>query len=130
VDADTGGNNAQNYRDQDENARVLAQFRRNEIDVIINIRMLTEGTDVPDVQTVFLTRQTTSAILLTQMVGRALRGPKFGGTKEAYIVPFIDDWRQIINWASFDLVDGGTETGSQKKAGQQALQMISVNRVI
>ena len=41
--------------------------------------MLTEGTDVPDVDTVFLTRQTTSKILLTQMIGRALRGPKFGG---------------------------------------------------
>jgi superfamily II DNA or RNA helicase len=103
VDADLGSVDARNQRDQDENARVLAQFRRNEIDVLINIRMLIEGTDVPDVQTVFLTRQKTSPILLTQMIGRALRGPKFGGTKDAYIVPFIDDWRQTINWATFDL---------------------------
>ena len=41
--------------------------------MLINVRMLTEGTDVPDLQTVFLTRQTTSQILMTQMVGRAMR---------------------------------------------------------
>ncbi len=64
--------------------------------------MLTEGTDVPNAQTVFLSRQTTSRILLTQMIGRALRGPKFGGTEKAYIVAFIDDWKQHINWARWD----------------------------
>jgi superfamily II DNA or RNA helicase len=51
---------------------------------------------------VFLTRQTTSPILLRQMVGRALRGPKFGGTATANIVLFIDDWREAIQWAEFD----------------------------
>ena len=66
----------------DSNSKILEKFRNNELDVLVNIRMLTEGTDVPDVDTVFLTRQTTSNILLTQMIGRALRGPKFGGLKK------------------------------------------------
>lgn len=91
-----------NQRSSDHNSKVLRAFKSNEIDVLINIKMLTEGTDVPNVQTVFLTRQTTSRILLTQMVGRALRGPKFGGTAEAHIVCFIDDWKQRIDWAAFD----------------------------
>ena len=69
--------------------------------------MLTEGTDVPEAQTVFLTRQTTSRILLTQMVGRALRGPRFGGTPDAYIVSFIDDWKQRIHWATYDQLEEG-----------------------
>ncbi|HEY9635277.1 MAG TPA: DEAD/DEAH box helicase, partial [Coleofasciculaceae cyanobacterium] len=57
---------------------VLEQFRNGDLEVLINIQMLTEGTDVPNAQTVFLTRQTTSSILLTQMIGRALRGSQFG----------------------------------------------------
>lgn len=89
-------------RTSDENETVLTKFRLGELDVLVNIRMLTEGTDVPNAKTVFLTRQTTSRILLTQMIGRALRGPKFGGTDEAYIVAFIDEWKQHINWARWD----------------------------
>ncbi len=102
LDANPGSTEARNARTRDENNAVLEQFRKGELNVLVNIRMLTEGTDVPDVQTVFLTRQTTSRILLTQMIGRALRGPKFGGTKDAYIVAFIDDWKQHVAWARWD----------------------------
>lgn len=91
-----------NQRSRDDNARVLSSFRTGELEVLINVRMLTEGTDVPSVQSVFVTRQTTSPILLRQMVGRALRGPKFNGTPSANIVMFIDDWREAIQWAEFE----------------------------
>lgn len=37
---------------------------------------------------------------MTQMIGRALRGPRAGGTKEAYIVSFIDDWNSKISWVN------------------------------
>ena len=130
IDADPGNVEERNKRDRDENARVLERFKRNELDVLINIRMLTEGTDVPDAQTVFLTRQTTSEILLTQMIGRALRGPKFGGTKDAYIVSFIDDWEKGINWASFDLEGGTEDSAIYKRSCQQALELISIDRVV
>lgn len=116
-------------RDRDENARVLERFRKNELSVLINVRMLTEGTDIPDAQTVFLTRQTTSRILLTQMVGRAMRGPKFGGTKDAYIVSFEDDWRQQIQWAGFDLADGGLREGGREGPKRPPLQLISIDLV-
>lgn len=90
----------------DENQKVLEDFKNGNIDVIVNIRMLTEGTDVPKAKTVFLTRQTLSEILMTQMVGRALRGPKFGGKKEAFIVPFIDEWKHKILWVPPEIVKG------------------------
>lgn len=102
LDANPGSVEARNARSRDENNAALEQFRKGDLDVLVNIRMLTEGTDVPEVKTVFLTRQTTSRILLTQMIGRALRGPKFGGTKDAYIVAFIDDWKQHVAWARWD----------------------------
>ncbi|MGA9378258.1 MAG: helicase-related protein, partial [Phormidium sp.] len=101
-DANLGIADARNKSNQNGNSKVLEAFRNNELDVLINVRMLTEGTDVPNVDTVFLTRQTTSKILLTQMVGRALRGRKFGGTDQAYIVSFIDNWQQNVNWAIYD----------------------------
>lgn len=94
-------------RSDEENRKVLEDFREGNIDVIVNVRMLTEGTDVPKAKTVFLTRQTLSEILMTQMVGRALRGPKFGGKKKAYIVPFIDEWKHKILWVPPEIVKGG-----------------------
>ncbi len=86
----------------ERNAAVLDEFRNNDLDVLVNIKMLTEGTDVPDVDSVFITRQTTSLISMTQMVGRALRGPKFGGKPNANLVFFQDDWEKAINWVTWD----------------------------
>lgn len=38
-------------RTADDNKRTLEAFRKGKLDVLLNVRMLTEGTDVPDVQT-------------------------------------------------------------------------------
>lgn len=121
---------ARNRQTEDENRAVLRAFRDNELRVLVNIRMLTEGTDIPDAQTVFLTRQTTSQILLTQMVGRALRGPAFGGTERAYVVSFIDDWRQRINWAGFGpFLDGLADDRVPASTRRPPVQLISVELV-
>ena len=84
----------------EENMRKIKEFREGKIDVLINVNILTEGTDIPNVQTIFLTRPTTSRILFNQMIGRGLRGVKAGGTEKAYIVSFIDEWKDKINWIS------------------------------
>jgi len=83
-----------------ENSEKIKKFRNGELEVLINVEMLTEGTDLPNLQTVFLTRPTTSTILMTQMIGRALRGQKAGGTEKAYVVSFIDNWENKINWVN------------------------------
>lgn len=52
------------------------------------------------------------------MIGRGLRGKSAGGTENAYIVSFIDDWKYRINWISpKKLLNYGefTETQSEKK---------------
>ncbi len=127
IDTDPGSADAINKRDKDENAKTLEVFRKNQLDVLINVRMLTEGTDVPNVNTVFLTRQTTSKILLTQMVGRALRGSKFGGTDEANIVSFIDNWQHLINWAEFELEPGGINDSNREVGEPLPIQLISID---
>jgi ATP-dependent helicase IRC3 len=111
-----------------DHQEVLEQFRNGDLEVLINIQMLTEGTDVPNAQTVFLTRQTTSSILLTQMIGRALRGSQFGGTDEAYIVSFIDNWKQVINWGKADF-NGGKDDDIPEYGQQPPLDLISIELV-
>ncbi|MFS0785077.1 DEAD/DEAH box helicase [Shouchella sp. 1P09AA] len=83
---------------EEKKQTALEQFKDGTLDVLVNVNMLTEGTDLPDVQTVFLTRPTTSAILMTQMIGRAMRGIEAGGTETARIVHFQDDWPETISW--------------------------------
>lgn len=128
TDADPGSADARNKRTEDDNKQAIRKFRNNEIDVLINVRMLTEGTDIPDVNTVFLTRQTTSKILLTQMVGRALRGRAAGGTDQAYIVSFVDDWHHGIDWAEYEL-EGETIDTPPSKTDRPPIHLISVELV-
>lgn len=76
----------------------IADFKANKFEVLINVQILTEGSDVPDIQAVFLTRQTNSDSLLMQMIGRGLRGLDAGGTKYIYIVDFHDTWDKFTFW--------------------------------
>lgn len=82
---------------------VIKDFKENKFKVLVNVNMLTEGSDVPDVQTVFLTRQTNSESLLAQMIGRALRGKNAkgknaSGTENAYVVAFHDIWDSYMKF--------------------------------
>lgn len=78
--------------------QVIRNFKENKFNVLINVQILTEGSDVPDIHTVFLTRETNSESLLMQMIGRGLRGEKAGGTKDAYIVAFHDIWDSFMTF--------------------------------
>lgn len=98
--------------------------------MLINVRMLTEGTNVPNVETVFLTRQTTSKILLIQMIGRALRGPEFEGTEKAYIVSFIDNWQHAVNWVEYDSLEETPSADEVTKVSERLpMQLISIDLV-
>lgn len=81
-----------------DNAAKIERFRNGSVQVLINVQILTEGSDLPLTHSVFLARPTVSEILMTQMIGRALRGLSAGGTKDAYIVSFVDDWQGKIQW--------------------------------
>lgn len=129
-DGNIGRAEGQDLLSADHNDRVIEKFRNNELDVLINVWMLTEGTDFPKLQTVFITRQTTSEIRLAQMVGRALRGPEFGGTKEAYIVSFVDDWADNrMPWASGVDIFGEAEEAEKRIRQVRAVEIISIELV-
>ena len=128
IDADPGSAEGRNQRTASDNERILNEFKTGKLDVLINVRMLTEGADVPSVRTVFLTRQTTSQILMTQMIGRALRGRKAGGADEANIVMFMDEWKRLIEWATPASLDGGTDE-SRVIRGYYPLEYVSIRLV-
>lgn len=57
----------------DVRALELKRFREGEVDILCNVGLFTEGTDLPSVGCVVLGRPTSSASLYQQMVGRGLR---------------------------------------------------------
>ena len=81
-----------------ENARIIQAFKDNELEVLVNVNIMTEGSDVPDIQTVMLTRPTQSEGFLMQMIGRGMRGISIRGTKTVNIVDFHDQWDTFIKW--------------------------------
>jgi len=118
-------------RSNQENEAIMKDFRNGEYDVLVNVKMLTEGVDVPDVKTVMITRQTTSPILFTQMVGRALRGKKAGGGNDkdnANIVLFMDDWKRLLPFVN-NSKDGGLGKDKPAMQGRNPFDTISIHLV-
>ena len=58
--------------------------------VLCNYGVLTTGFDAPATSAALIARPTKSLVLYSQMVGRALRGPKAGGNSDAEIVTVVD----------------------------------------
>lgn len=114
-----------------DNERKIEAYRNGEIQVLINVNILTEGTDLPKTHTVFLTRPTVSTTLMTQMVGRALRGLKAGGTKEAYIVSFVDDWNDKIAWVNPETLTEAEyhEKETLAEAQKQQIRLIAISKI-
>lgn len=86
------------YAGKSDNQAIINAFKENKIDVLINVNILSEGSDVPNVETVFLTRPTQSETLLVQMIGRGMRGKAACGTESVNIVDFIDKWETFSRW--------------------------------
>ena len=116
---------------REDNERKLQQYRDGKLQVLINVNILTEGVDLPQTKTVFLARPTVSKILMTQMVGRALRGTAAGGTAKAYIVSFVDQWNENIAWcnpASLFNSENGFEDNEVEHTKRQ-ISLIAISKI-
>ena len=116
---------------REDNERKLDDYRNGKLQVLINVNILTEGVDLPKTKTVFLARPTVSSILMTQMVGRALRGTSAGGTASAYIVSFVDQWNEHIAWVNPEsLFDGNNDyQDNDSERAKRDLRMISISKI-
>ena len=119
-------------RSREENEKNLEEYRKGNLKVLVNVNILTEGVDLPKTKTVFLARPTVSTILMTQMVGRALRGKDAGGTDKAYIVSFVDNWNEHIAWVNPEtlFVDENNDfTENDYERQQHQMRMIAISKI-
>lgn len=116
---------------REDNDHQLNEYRSGNLQVLINVNILTEGVDLPKTKTVFLARPTVSSILMTQMVGRALRGQAAGGTASAYIVSFVDQWNEHIAWMNPEsLFEGNNEfTDTSADRAKREIRMIAISKI-
>lgn len=72
--------------------RYIRQFRSDTPHpmVLCNFGVLTTGFDAPKTSAAVIARPTSSLVLYSQMVGRAIRGPRAGGNEYAEIVTIVD----------------------------------------
>ena len=75
-----------------ERSRLISTFRSDapEPRVLVNYGVLTTGFDAPLTSGAIIARPTRSLVLFSQMVGRAIRGPKAGGNAEAEVATVVD----------------------------------------
>ena len=115
-----------------ENEAKLEAYRRGDLQVLVSVQILTEGVDLPQTKTVFLARPTVSETLMTQMVGRALRGTRAGGTDVAYIVSFIDRWGlddSLVDVDSLYADDGSEIIDPTYKNAKRDIHLVAISKI-
>jgi superfamily II DNA or RNA helicase len=75
-----------------ERARVIEGFRHRDSDprTLVNFGVLTAGFDAPQTSAAVIARPTKSLVLFSQMVGRATRGVRAGGNRQATVSTVVD----------------------------------------
>lgn len=86
--------------------KYVKMFKDKKIQVLCNYNVLTTGFDSPKVDTVIIARPTGSRLMYEQMVGRGLRGPRFGGTPTCDIITVLDN---ILNYSHKRIKQGHEE---------------------
>ncbi|KAK3670835.1 putative ATP-dependent helicase IRC3 [Recurvomyces mirabilis] len=71
----------------EERQKKIEGFRKGTFPVLLNCGILTEGTDIPNIDCIVLARPTRSRNLLVQMIGRGLR--KFPGKINCHMIDMV-----------------------------------------
>lgn len=90
-----------------ERTRIVEEFRRKDIQVLVNCDLFTQGFDAPKVEALYVARPTFSPNRYIQMVGRGLRGPKNGGSERCLVVNVEDTFDQFgekLAYREFDFL--------------------------
>jgi len=98
--------------------QTIAEFKQGAVRVLCNCEVLTTGFDAPRVSHVVMARPTVSRVLYEQIVGRGLRGPKFGGTRTCVVIDCEDNFRgdrPPLGYESFRRIWYGRRSASPPK---------------
>lgn len=87
---------------------ILMEFRDCKYGIVSNSRCLTEGVDVPIIDSIYFVDPRNSLIDIVQACGRALRKPRNGESKLAYfIIPILipdGDTKEALNKIDYDMI--------------------------
>lgn len=75
-----------------ERRNLIAGFGAGEYPVLVNCEVLTEGTDIQEIDCIILARPTHSKNLLAQMVGRGLRLSPTTGKENCRVIDLVDNY--------------------------------------
>lgn len=92
-----------------ERKQLLDIFKASEYGLISNSRCLTEGVDVPIIDSIYFVDSKNSLIDIVQACGRALRKPRDRDDKIAYFIipvllPDVPDAKESINQVDFEML--------------------------
>jgi len=79
-----------------ERNALLDGFKAGAFPVLINCALLTEGTDIPNIDCVFIARLTRSRNVFLQMIGRGMRLSPNTGKQDCHVIDFVDSTSRIV----------------------------------
>ncbi|TDL28609.1 P-loop containing nucleoside triphosphate hydrolase protein [Rickenella mellea] len=74
----------------EERKALVAGFRKGEFPVLLNVAILTEGADIPNIDCLIVARPTRSRNVFAQMIGRGMRLSPETGKEDCHIIDFVD----------------------------------------
>lgn len=116
-----------------ERSETLEAFKKGKFPVLVNCGVFTEGTDIPNIDSIVLARPTRSRNLLVQMIGRGMR--LHPGKKNCHIIDLVSsletgivttptlfglDPNELVDKASVSDMRNMKDQQTAEEAGQQA----------
>uniref|UniRef100_A0A0W0F5M0 P-loop containing nucleoside triphosphate hydrolase protein n=1 Tax=Moniliophthora roreri TaxID=221103 RepID=A0A0W0F5M0_MONRR len=83
-----------------ERKALIASFRQGQFPVLVNCSILTEGTDIPNIDCIIIARPTRSRNLFAQMIGRGMRLSPDTGKKDCRIIDLVDSLSRVAGVVS------------------------------
>jgi len=80
---------------------ILSRFKNRDFSILLNLDILSTGIDVPNINKIIITRPIGTPILYSQILGRALRGPKNGGNETNTVITIKDN---LLNFPSANFI--------------------------
>ena len=115
------GIRAEMLTDEDDEAtreEVIARLERGDTQVIVNVFLLSLGTDIPSVECVVLARPTRSLTMFLQMVGRGMRPSPGTGKRDCVLI----DHGHVVESLGLPQSDFGWTLDAERNVNREALE--------
>ncbi len=92
-------------QDSRERDRLMASFRKGDVDILTSVDLFNEGVDVPDVDLIVFMRATHSRRIFVQQLGRGLRMSP--GKDKVVVLDFVTDLQRIAEVVQLEKASTG-----------------------